>query len=286
MEPWILAVLAAIVIGSIYSWLKQDNFSIITSAVCAIVFVIVVVVESSSTIWALDEVAFMPEDLRHPTSYYTILTSMYAHASLGHIVFNVLALIFIGIFLEQSIGTRAFMVIYFVAGLAGTFVFAAVNWSTPYVGAVGASGAISGILGAAARLYPNQRFSLMGLIPMPLWTLTILFVFIQLLIALSSSNISWEAHMGGLAAGLIIAPIIVRTPLHRRVKRMISLSSLRKLATTPELKAILRRIEDEEVPDVKSAWIEHFLSKAKCPHCGSALKVSHEAVMCQKGHLL
>jgi transcription initiation factor IIE alpha subunit len=37
---------------------------------------------------------------------------------------------------------------------------------------------------------------------------------------------------------------------------------------------------------VKSAWIEQFVSKAKCPHCGSPLRVTKEAVMCEKGHLI
>ncbi|OGS56421.1 MAG: hypothetical protein A3K60_00245 [Euryarchaeota archaeon RBG_19FT_COMBO_56_21] len=286
MEPWVLTVLAAIIVGSAYSWLKRANFAVITCAACAVAFVAVLVVQENTASAALNEVAFEPNDLTHPSRLYTVLTSMYSHVSLEHILFNVLALIFIGVFLEQSIGTRPFVVIYFVAGLAGTLAFAAANWSTPYQGAVGASGAISGILGAAARLYPNERFSLMALIPMPLWVLSIIFVLIQLLIAFSYSDIAWEAHVGGLAAGFLIAPVIVRTPLHRRVKRMVSLSSLRKLATTPELKSIMRRIEDEEVPDVRSAWIEHFLSKATCPQCGSKLKVSREAVVCQKGHIL
>jgi len=285
MELWVLAVIAAIAVGSLYSWLKQSNFCIVTSAVCAAVFVIVELVEGSSNQWALDELAFVPDDLLTPSRMYTVLTSMYAHVTLGHFLFNILALIFVGMFLEQSIGTRPFIVIYFIAGVAGTLLYATVNWSA-LVGAVGASGAISGILGAAARLYPNERFSFMALIPMPLWGIAVLFVIIQIVIAFSSSNISWEAHLGGFILGSLIAPIIVKTPLHRRVKRMVSLSSLRKLATTPELKAILRRIEEEEVADVRSAWIENFLSKAQCPHCGSPLKVSRESVICQKGHLI
>jgi membrane associated rhomboid family serine protease len=228
----------------------------------------------------------MPNDLTDPARLYTVLTSMYGHVSFAHILLNVLALIFIGVFLEQSIGTRPFIVIYFVAGLVGTLAYAIVNWNDPFQGAVGASGAISGILGSASRLYPNERFNLYGIIPMKLWTLSVLFVLIQLGLAFTSNNVAWEAHVGGLAAGFLITPMVVKTPLHRRVKRMVSLSALRKLATTPELKSILRNIEDEEVPAVKSAWIEHFLSKARCPQCGAPLKVSREAVICQKGHLI
>jgi membrane associated rhomboid family serine protease len=286
MQLWVLAILAAIVVGSAYGWIKQNSFSVITCAICVGVFAVELLVDANSATSALDEVAFMPGDLGDPPRLYTVLTSMYSHVSLEHILFNLLALIFIGVYFEQSIGTRPYIVIYFLTGLVGTLVFAAVNWGTPGLGAVGASGAISGILGAAARLYPNQRISLMAVIPMPLWVFAVVFLGIQLLIAFSSSSISWEAHVGGLASGFLIAPIIVRTPLHRRVKRMISLSALRKLATTPELKTMLRRIEEEEVPAVKSAWIEHFLSKATCPYCGSRLKATREAIVCQKGHML
>ncbi len=67
---------------------------------------------------------------------------------------------------------------------------------------------------------------------------------------------------------------------------MVSQSALRRLATTPELKAMLRRIEDEEIADVRSAWVEQFLSQARCPTCGSRLRVTKESVLCEKGHLL
>ena len=286
MEPWALAVVALIIVGSAYCWLRHVYFVVITSAICALVFVVVIVVQETSATAPLDELAFMPDDLTNFGRLYTVLTSMYAHVSLSHILFNVLALIFVGMFLEQSIGTRPFMLIYFVTGLAGTLTFAAVNWGNPYLGAVGASGAISGVLGAAAKLYPNERFSLMAIIPMPLWAIAILFMAMQVLLAFSWTGIAWEAHLGGFVAGFLLAQVVVKTPLHRRVKRMVSLSALRKLATTPELKSIMRRIEEEEVPDVRSAWIEHFLTKATCPHCGSKLKASREAVVCEKGHIL
>ena len=287
MEPWVLAVIALIIGSVAYCWIRQNSFAVVTCAVCGVIFALVLVMQTGTTQDLLGELAFMPDDLTTPSRLYTPLTSMYGHVGFYHILFNMIALIFIGVFLEQSIGTRPFVLIYFITGLAGTFVFALVNWNFPFAGAVGASGAISGILGAAARLYPNERFTLFPLmIPMPLWMFTILFLLIQLLIAFASDTIAWEAHVGGLVAGLLIAPVIVKMPLHRRVKRMISLSSLRKLATTPELKSILRRIEEEEVPDVWSAWVEHYLMKARCPHCGSRLKATREAVMCDKGHIL
>jgi hypothetical protein len=122
---------------------------------------------------------------------------------------------------------------------------------------------------------------------LPIWVIVGIFVLIQLLLIPTSSQIAYEAHLGGLAAGILLAPALVRLPLSKRVKRAaISLSALRRLASTPELKTVLRRIEEESVPDVRSAWIEHFVSVARCPHCGSHLKASRGELMCEKGHLL
>jgi hypothetical protein len=49
---------------------------------------------------------------------------------------------------------------------------------------------------------------------------------------------------------------------------------------------MLDRIEHEEVSDVRSAWIEHFLSEAKCPQCGSRLRVEKGLILCEKGHII
>lgn len=215
---------------------------------------------------------------------------MFAHATPWHLLFNIFGLAFIGMAFEDKIGTRPFIVIFFLSGIAGTLVFAAVQWDDPYVAVVGASGAIFGVLGAYARLFPNERMSMVLLIlplpPMRIWTIIGLFLLMQLVFAFGSTNIAWEAHIGGLAAGILFAPLVARLPLHRRVKRMVSLSTLRRLATTPELKSLLRHVEDEEIPDVRSAWTEDFLKKAKCPECGAPLKVRKDSVSCERGHML
>ena len=161
------------------------------------------------------------------------------------------------------------------------------NWNETVI-VVGASGAVSGIMGAFVRLYPNVRMSFL-LVPQmsfPAWSIVVLLLLMQLIWLASDMNIAVEAHLGGLIMGMLLARVIVKVPLHRRVKKMISQSALQKLATTPELKTIMRRIEDEEIPDIRSAWIEHFLANARCPHCGSGLKTTKDGVFCEKGHLL
>jgi membrane associated rhomboid family serine protease len=285
MDLWVIVILGIIFGTTAYSLWKQFSFSMVVSGA---------LLASSVLAWiALDglhEVAVMPGDLVEPSRTYTVLTSMYVHVDILHLLFNIIGIAFIGSVLEMRISTRPYVLLYFITGICGTLAFAAVHWDDPFAGAVGASGAISGVLGGLARLYPKERFSMIvgffPLPPMPMWVIVGLFVLLQLVFLSGQTNIAWEAHLGGLAAGLVLAPLLVRLPLHRRVQRMVSKASLRRMATTPELKAIMRRIEDEEMPDVRSAWVEHFLASAKCPYCGAPIVASRGTIRCKRGHLL
>lgn len=289
MEIAVLVVIAAAVTTAAYSWWRQSMFSVLVSLACVITMLVIYLPDPDNRYAILAQLAFSPKDLTHAGSLTTVLTSMYTHDVGGftHIFFNLLVLFLIGMPFEERVGTRKYIVIYLVSGLAGTLVFALFRWDD-FVIAYGASGSISGVIGAFVRLYPHEKMSLLFLpsFTFPLWAAGLGFLALQVLYAFGSSGIAYEAHLGGMLAGMLVAPVLVKKPMHRRVKRMISQSSLRKLAKTPELKAILRRIEDEDVPDVRSAWVEQFVSKAKCPHCGSPLKVTKESVMCEKGHLI
>lgn len=293
MNVWVAAIIVMVVVSTVYSYLRQVNFSIVVSVVCVIAFALLLLSAgsyyygSSETMYQLE---FFPRDLTDPWRVYTVATSMFTHASFMHLLFNILGIAFIGMAFEQRIGTRPYILLYFVTGLCGTLAFAALHWGNEFVAVVGASGAISGVLGAFARMFPHERMSMIimffPLPPMPLWVIVVGYLGLQFVFLSGETNVAVEAHLGGLAAGLVLAPLIVRLPLHKRVRRMVSQSALKRLATTPELKSIMRRIEEETIPDVRSAWIEHFLSRAKCPQCGAGLKPRKEGVMCERGHLL
>jgi len=291
MEPWVLLVIGVTIAATLYAAWKQFSFSIVASIICVFTYIVMSVAGQNNWYAAEGMIAFSPVDLTDPARIYTVLTSIFAHANLVHLMFNVLGLIFIGMVFEQRVGPRPFILLFFLSGLAGTLVFAGIHWNDGMFIVLGASGAISGVLGAFARLYPKEKLSMfimfVPLPPLPIWVIVGIFVLIQLLLIPTSSQIAYEAHLGGLAAGILLAPALVRHPLSKRVKRAaISLSALRRLATTPELKTVLRRIEEESLPDVRSAWIEHFVSVARCPHCGSHLKASRGELMCGKGHFL
>jgi membrane associated rhomboid family serine protease len=292
MEFLVIVVLLIIVGSILYAAWKQMIMSVITSIVCVAIFAIVVVDDPDFLTYGPNshlfyDLAFTSSDLTAPSYIYTPLTSMYTHASFMHLFVNIIVLVLMGIVLEQRIGTRPFIVLFLLAGLAGTLLFAALNWGDSYVYVVGASGAISGILGGFARLYPSDRIMILLLPPMPAWIAVIVFFVLQIILIPVSSGIAYEAHIGGLAAGVVLAPLVLKLPLTRKaVKPGVALSSLRRLATTHELVAMLKKIEEESVPDVRTAWTEHFLSKAECPQCGSAVRLDGNSIICEKGHLL
>ncbi len=290
MDVGVWVVLAAIVASIAISAWRRLNFSLIVSIVCVFTYIVMIVSAPNLNLGIIDQLGFSPHDLTDVGRLYTVLTSMYTHASLAHLFFNIAGLILIGIILEQRIGTRPYILLYLLSGLAGTLVFAGLRWLGPAVIGVGASGAIFGVMGGFARLYPRERFSLFFLpIPVPVWGVVVGYLVLQLLFLATTPDIAVEAHVGGLVAGMILAPYVTGHATAERVvpkSTKVSVEGLRKLAKTPELEAELKRIETETVPDVRKAWVEHFVSKAKCPYCGSPLVMDRGSVRCEKGHLI
>lgn len=138
---------------------------------------------------------------------WTIITSMFLHGGLLHLFFNGFALWMFGPYLEQIIGSRRFLAVYFLSGIAGACAYAA----TFYVGilpqsipALGASGAIFGILGAVAVLRPNLMIY-MWFVPMPMKYAALVWVVLSLIETFNITGVAGAAHLGGLVLGGIMA---------------------------------------------------------------------------------
>lgn len=135
------------------------------------------------------------------TRPWTFITSIFLHADISHLFFNMFALLIFGSVLESRIGSRGFIIIFFLAGIIGSigYMITANNSSIP---AIGASGAIYGVLGALAILMPRMIVWVWG-IPMPMiaaagfWTLTEFLGFFY------PSSIARGAHLGGLFVGIV-----------------------------------------------------------------------------------
>jgi membrane associated rhomboid family serine protease len=137
--------------------------------------------------------------------WWRIVTSGFLHANLLHIAFNMYVLYVLGQMLEPVLGRVRFSIIYAVSLLAGSLGALLV---TPHSPTVGASGAVFGLMGAAAvemrsRQIPVMQSGVGGLI------------LINLIISFTLSGISWGGHVGGLIGGALAATAIQFGNRHR-----------------------------------------------------------------------
>jgi membrane associated rhomboid family serine protease len=128
----------------------------------------------------------------HSGGWYRLVTTMFLHASVLHIAFNMFALWAIGRPVEQYLGTARYIGLYFVSGLAGS---AGALVQTPGV-TVGASGAIFGILGAMLII----EWQITGRLAGTAMTLIV----INLVFSFAVPGISWGGHVGGLIGGILV----------------------------------------------------------------------------------
>ncbi|MFE0099279.1 rhomboid family intramembrane serine protease [Streptomyces sp. NPDC059009] len=137
--------------------------------------------------------------------WYRLVTSMFAHQEIWHIAFNMLGLWWLGGPLEAALGRARYFSLYMLSGLAGSaLTYAAAGASDS---SLGASGAIFGLLGATAVLMRRLNYDMR-----PVFALLAL----NLLFTFTWPDIAWEAHVGGLVAGVAIAYGMVHAPRDRR----------------------------------------------------------------------
>ena len=131
---------------------------------------------------------------------WTLLTSMFVHASFWHIFANMLTLYFFGRYVYMLVGEGKFLVVYFFGGLLGGIFY--LLMASPLSIAVGASGAILAVAGVLVVMRPKLRVFIIPIpVPIPLWAA----VFGGFLILSFSSYVAWQAHLGGLVFGLAMA---------------------------------------------------------------------------------
>ncbi|MFE9256460.1 rhomboid family intramembrane serine protease [Streptomyces sp. NPDC006879] len=138
--------------------------------------------------------------------WYRLLTAMFLHEQTWHIGFNMLSLWWLGGPLEAALGRARYLALYLLSGLAGsalTYLLAA-----PNAPSLGASGAIFGLLGATAVLMRRMRYDMRPLIALLAINLVITFAW--------RDAIAWQAHIGGLVAGAVIAYGMVHAPRDKR----------------------------------------------------------------------
>ncbi|MCB0978819.1 MAG: rhomboid family intramembrane serine protease [Acidimicrobiales bacterium] len=167
--------------------------------------------------------------------YLSLLTAMFLHGSVVHLVGNLVFLWVFGNNVEDRLGRFWFLVVYLVGGLAGflTFVLAHQHASSPLLGA---SGAVAAVMGAYLVLYPRARVltavatAAAQVVYLP--AVAVLGLFFVTQFFTSGDQIAWEAHAGGMAAGALLALAIGLLPSVRRRARTDVDLGLRRAAPT------------------------------------------------------
>ncbi len=135
--------------------------------------------------------------------FYQLITHMFTHGGIGHILFNMFALWMFGSMLERIWGAKKFLFFYFACGLAAALAQMFFTRSP----AIGASGAIMGLLAAYAYLFPNTELFMFP-IPFPVKAKYAIGIIAAIDIFgginPGSDNIAHFAHLGGLVMGFII----------------------------------------------------------------------------------
>jgi membrane associated rhomboid family serine protease len=132
---------------------------------------------------------------------WMFVTSIFLHANFEHLLFNMIALFFFGITLERAIGHRAFVALFLGSGVVGNIGYL-ITASDPFTPAIGASGAVYGVLGALAVLAPLMMIFVYGLIPVPMIVAAAFWVLLDFVGLSSTTGIAHGAHIGGMVVGV------------------------------------------------------------------------------------
>ena len=148
---------------------------------------------------------------------WTIITSMFVHGSIWHILFNMVCLYFLGSFMLRAAGEKSFLAVFFLGGLAGNILYFVLGYlvlrgfipplfGDPFTPGIGASGGIFALGGALAVMVPRVPVLIIPIpVPMPLWVAILIFFFLSFL-----PGIAWQAHIGGLLLGLLAGFVLRR----------------------------------------------------------------------------
>jgi rhomboid family protein len=194
---------------------RPCHFPYATVTLIAVNVLVFLIELANGADWAL-QYALVPNQVAHGEALYTVVTSMFIHASWLHLGGNMVYLWVFGNVIERHImSSIRFTSFYFVCGFAATALQVAMSPSLT-IPNLGASGAIAGILGGFLLLYPHDEILTVFLIPIPIpvplsaiilvgfWFLFQLVSGLLSLGDLASGGVAYFAHVGGFVAGLAL----------------------------------------------------------------------------------
>ncbi|HEY7764624.1 MAG TPA: rhomboid family intramembrane serine protease [Aestuariivirgaceae bacterium] len=175
-----------------------------------------VVVRDPTSEEAVGQINLQPTPI---SVYLTLLTSMFMHGSIGHLLGNLLYLWIFGDNVEDDLGRVRYLVFYLTCGVLAsiahvisTFVFD----GNPYIPSLGASGAISGVLGGYILFHPRRRVRVIvgrmltevpAFVAIGLWFIFQLIASLGMLGGMQAGGVAYGAHIGGFVAGLVLVKL-------------------------------------------------------------------------------
>ena len=169
----------------------------------------------------------LPHELAIVSSYMTLVSSMFLHGGWMHLIGNMIYLYIFGDNIEDELGKIKFIIFYIICGIFAGLSQALIDINSE-IPMIGASGAISGILGAYLILFPKKEikvffwfFIFIKIFRIPAMYVIGCWIFIQFFSLNNSeeSNVAYVAHIGGFIAGIIFI-LILRKKISKQTKRL------------------------------------------------------------------
>ena len=175
------------------------------SLIIFVIFIFQSILENFTDLFILDSRLVVPR-------VWTLFTAIFLHSGMVHLLYNLFGLALFGSILEHVIGSRKFLYLFFVSGLAASIV------SLPfYTRVLGASGAVMGILGMLGILRPKLAVWLYGM-PMPMIVALFVWGIGDVIGIYAPSGTANIAHLGGLGIGVIAGFYYRRQFSERKIK--------------------------------------------------------------------
>jgi len=193
---------------------------------------------------------------------WTIVTYQFAHGGLGHLLFNMLGLLFFGPRLEERLGARHFLGLYFASGVAGALL-SFLNFNAPIIGA---SAAAFGVFLGFARYWPHERIYIWGIIPVEARVLVVVMTVLALFggFGFGGRGIAHFAHLGGFLGGWLYLRWVGWSSPAARFQRRAAAP-----AASAEDVERWRRLSPEGLHPVNRAEFERVLAKLESHGPGS-----------------
>ena len=229
------------------------------------------------------DLGFRPGYLTDPGfAWATLLTAMFVHAGPLHLLMNMLVLLLLGAPVEERIGARRLLIVFFVGGLLASLGSGLLAlWQGQDGIHIGASGAVFAVMGAFALLYPRDEIPMLlgplflPRVPVILAALVFMGGETAYVAAGISDGVGHTAHAAGFVAGVFMAPLL--RPQPDTVAKMASLEHLASLEGADEE---LRYAMEADEPELRAAWLEKFLERAHCPECSAAVSDPDDCSTC------